>query len=161
MINFIMLMKGDTMIIKVEQDLTKKEIEVLIKHNDMHREVERIVTLIQLAEKQIQCNRNGEEKLVNVSDIYYIESVDKKTFVYCEKDVYRTELRLYQLLEILSKSSFIQVSKSCILNLNMLESFRPLLNSRLEALLKNGERIYVTRKYLSIVKQELQKEVLV
>ena len=155
-----MLVTGDTMIIKVEQDLTKKEIEVLIRHHDMHREVERIVSLIQLAEKQIQCNLNGEEKLVNVSDIYYIESVDKKTFVYCENDVYRTELRLYQLLEILSKSSFIQVSKSCILNLNMLDSFRPLLNSRLEALLKNGERIYVTRKYLSMVKQELQKEVL-
>ncbi|MDD3415574.1 MAG: LytTR family DNA-binding domain-containing protein [Lachnospiraceae bacterium] len=148
------------MIIKVEQDLTKKEIEVLIKHNDRNHEVERIVALIQLAEKQIQCNLQEKEVLVNVSDIYYIESVDKKTFVYCEKEVYRTELRLYQLLEILSKSSFIQVSKSCILNLNMLESFRPLLNSRLEALLKNGERIYVTRKYLSMVKQELQKEVL-
>lgn len=158
--SFTILMKGDTMIIKVEQDLTKKEIEVLIKHNDRNHEVERIVALIQLAEKQIQCNLQGKEMLVNVSDIYYIESVDKKTFVYCDKEVYRTELRLYQLLEILSKSSFVQVSKSCILNLNMLESFRPLLNSRLEALLKNGERIYVTRKYLSMVKQELQKEVL-
>jgi DNA-binding LytR/AlgR family response regulator len=148
------------MIIRVEQDITKKEIEVLIKHHDMHHEVERIVTLIQLAEKQIRCNLQDKEMFVNVSDIYYIESVDKKTFVYCEKEVYRTELRLYQLLEILSKSAFVQVSKSCILNLNMLESFRPLLNSRLEALLKNGERIFVTRKYLSMVKQELQKVVL-
>jgi hypothetical protein len=34
------------------------------------------------------------------------------------------------------------------------------MNSRLEALLKNGERLYVTRKYLSIVKHELQKEVM-
>jgi DNA-binding LytR/AlgR family response regulator len=156
----IMLKAGDTMIIRVEQDFTKKEIEVLIKHYNMHREVERIVTLIQLAEKQIQCNMSGKEILVNVSDIYYIESVDKKTFVYCEKVVYRTELRLYQLLEMLSKSGFVQVSKSCILNLSMLESFKPLMNSRLEALLKNGERLYVTRKYLTMVKHELQKEVI-
>ncbi len=157
---FTILIKGDTMIIKVEKDITKKEIEVLIKHNDMNQEVERIITLIQLAEKQIQCNMYGKETLVNISDIYYIESVDKKTFVYCEKAVYRTELRLYQLLEILSKSGFVQVSKSCILNLSKLESFKPLMNSRLDALLKNGERICVTRKYLAIVKHELQKEVL-
>ncbi|MFA9464864.1 MAG: LytTR family DNA-binding domain-containing protein [Velocimicrobium sp.] len=148
------------MIIKVEQDVSKNEIEVLIKHNNMKHEVERIVSLIQLAEKQIQCSMHGKEKLVNVSDIYYIESVDKKTFVYCEHEVYRTELRLYQLLNILLKFGFVQVSKSCILNLSMLESFKPLMNSRLEALLKNGERLFVTRKYLVMVKHELQKEVL-
>lgn len=56
----------------VEQDITKKEIEVVIKHYDMDCEVERIVTLLQLAEKQIQCNANGQETWINVSDIYYM-----------------------------------------------------------------------------------------
>lgn len=147
------------MIIRVEQDLTKEEIEVLIKHSNMNREVERIVSLIQLADKRIKCDVNGNEKLVNVTDIYYIESVDKKTFVYCEKLVYRTELRLYQLLEMLSKSGFVQVSKCCILNLSMIDSIKSLMNSRMEALLKNGERLFISRKYLAKVKHELQKEV--
>lgn len=159
--NFLSIVgAGDTMIIRVEEDQGKREIEILIQHYDMQHEVERIVSQIQLAEKQMQCYANGKEILVHVSDIYYIESVDKKTFVYCERAIYRTELRLYQLIEILPKLGFVQISKSCILNLSVLESLRPLMNSRLEALLKNGERLVVTRKYLTIIKEELQKEVL-
>lgn len=155
------LIAGDTMIVKLEQDLSKKEMEVLIKYSNMTREVERIVSLIQGADKRIKCNAEGNEKLVDISDIYYIESVDKKTFVYCERVVYRTELRLYQLLETLTKMGFVQISKSCILNLNVLDSLRPLMNSRMEATLKNGERLFVTRKYLAKIKQELQKGVLI
>ena len=157
---FTILSAGDTMIVRVEQDLTKKEIEVIIKHSNNDREVERIVSLIQSADRRINCDVNGTEKLVNISDIYYIESVDKKTFIYCEKAVFHTDLRLCQLLEILINLDFVQISKSCILNLNMLDSFKPLLNSRMEATLKNGERLFVTRKYLAKIKQELQKGIL-
>lgn len=149
------------MIVKLEQDLSKKEMEVLIKYPNMTREVAHIVSLIQAADKRIKCNAEGNEKLVDISDIYYIESVDKRTFVYCEQVVYRTELRLYQLLEILTKIGFVQISKSCILNLNVLDSLKPLINSRMEATLKNGERLFVTRKYLAKIKQELQKGVLI
>lgn len=147
------------MIVKLEQDLSQKDIEILIKYAKMNKDVERLIAILQSADTRIKCNLENSEKLVNVSDIYYIESVDKKTFVYCEKSVYRTELRLYQLVEDLAHLGFVQISKSCILNINVLESIKPLLNSRMEATLKNGERFYVTRKYLSNIKQALQEGV--
>ena len=62
---------------------------------------------------------------------------------------------LYQLLEELGDAGFVQVSKSCILNINVLESIRPLRNSRMEATLSNGERVEVTRKYVSAIKEKL------
>ena len=96
---------------------------------------------------------------MNASDIYYIESVDKKTFLYCEKEVYRTEFRLYQLMDMLSGLGFVQISKSYILNINTLDSIKPLLNKRMEATLKNGERLHVSRKYLTNIKHELQEGV--
>ncbi len=148
------------MIVKLEQDLSKKEVEVFIKYPNMTLEVEHIISLIQAADKRIKCNAEGIERLVNISDIYYIESVDKKTFVYCEKEVYRTELRLYQLLALLINMDFVQISKSCILNLNVLDSLRPLMNSRMEATLKNEERLFVNRKYLTKIRQKLRKGVL-
>lgn len=147
------------MIIKLEQDISRKDIEVLIKYASMNKDVERIAILLQSVDTRIKCNLDGSEKLVNASDIYYIESVDKRTFVYCEKIVFRTELRLYQLAEDLSRAGFVQISKSCILNINVLDSIRPLLNSRMEATLLNGERLYVTRKYLDSIKQALQEGV--
>lgn len=149
------------MIVKLEQDFTKQDIEILMKYPKMNQEVERIVSLLQSAEKRIKCDLHGIEKLLHISDIYYVESVDKKTFVYCEQEVYHTDLRLYQLMAILEKQGFVQISKFCILNLNVLDSFRPLINSRMEAILKNGERLFVTRKYLAKIKQELQKGMMI
>lgn len=148
------------MILKLQQDLTKQEIEILIKYSKINQEVERFVSLLQSAEKRLKCDCDGIEKLVCISDIYYVESVDKKTFVYCEQAVYQTEQRLYQLMAVLENRGFVQISKFCILNLNVLESFKPLINSRMEAILKNGERLFVTRKYLAKIKQELQKGIL-
>lgn len=147
------------MILKTEQDLTCSDIEVLIRYAKMNKKVERLITLIQSVGTQIKCNGENSEHLVNVSDIFYIESVDKRTFVYLEKGVYRTDLRIYQLAEELLPFGFVQISKSCILNINTLESIKSLMNSRMEATLKNGERLYITRKYLSGIKHTLQEGV--
>lgn len=148
------------MIIKLEENLNQKDIEVLIKYAQMNHMVERLVSLISSFHNTIKCNSESCEVMVNVSDIYYIESIDKKTFVYCEKSVYRTNYRLYQLMKELDDSNFVQVSKSCILNINVLDSIRPLINSRMEATLCNGERINVTRKYIPNIKSNLQERVI-
>lgn len=145
------------MIVKLEETLTQGDIEVLIKYARMNHTVERLVSLVKSVESTVKCNFDQTELWVNVSDIYYIESIDKKTFIYCEKSVYRTEYRLYQLLDQLKYLDFVQISKSCILNINMLESIRPLMNSRMEAALTNGERINVTRKYIKDIKAKLQE----
>lgn len=145
------------MIIKLEQDFSRNDIEILIRYATMNKDVERIAAILQSADTRIKCKLDDRDKLVNTSDIYYFESVDKRTFVYCEQSVYRTESRLYQLAEDLAHLGFVQINKACILNINVLDSIKPLLNSRMEATLRNGERLYITRKYLDNIKQALQE----
>lgn len=145
------------MMIKLEEDLSREDIEVLIRYAQMNKRVKRIVSLLRSVDNRVKCSLENQEIWLNASSIYYIESVDKKTFVYSEKTVYRTELRLYQLMEELSGAGFVQVNKACILNLNVLESIKPLINSRLEATLTNGERINVTRKYLPEIKRNIEE----
>jgi len=145
------------MTIKTQQDPSINDVEILVRYNKMNDDVERILAILQSTSTRIKCTLNGSEKLVNVSDIYYFESVDKMTFVYCEQDVYRTELRLYQIVNDFSHMGFVQISKSCVLNINILDSITPLLNSRMEATLKNAERLHVTRKYLENIKNALQE----
>jgi len=145
------------MIVKLEQDLSLNDIEILIRFGTRTKDAERIASMLASFDTLIKCSLEGSEKLVNASDIYYFESVDKRTFVYCKHSVYRTGLRLYQLAADLENLGFVQINKSCVLNTNMLDEVRPLLNSRMEATLKNGERLYITRKYLDAVKQVLQE----
>lgn len=144
------------MLLRLEQDFTQQDVEVIIKYAKMNRHVAHLVSLIQSVDTKLACDLDGNQKLVHAADIYYIESVDKRTFVYCEKKVYRTDLRLYQLIDLLKELGFVQISKSCILNINVLDTIKTLLNSRMEATLKNGERLYVNRKYLNGIKQKLR-----
>lgn len=144
------------MVIKTEQDLSCKDMEVLIRYGKINKQVKRLITLIHSFDTRIKCNEENTERYVNASDIFYIESVDKRTFIYLEKNVLRTDYRLYQLAESLADLGFVQINKSCILNINALESIKPLMNSRMEATLQNGERLHITRKYLDHIKQALQ-----
>jgi len=146
------------MIIKFEQDESCKDIEVKITYPVKDNEFERIVSLLKTLDVKIECTTENNVKLVNVSDIYYIESVENKTFVYCIKQNYQTKHRLYQLNEKLAAYGFVQISKYCIMNINKLDGFKPLFNSRFEAVLTNGARLHITRKYLPIIKKILSEE---
>ncbi|HOQ16651.1 MAG: LytTR family transcriptional regulator [Epulopiscium sp.] len=144
------------MIVKLEEHKNQKEIEVLIKYARMSPLIKKLEKIIKSVDKTIKCTLDNSIVWVNASDIYYIEVVDKRTFVYGEKLVYETNYRLYQLLNELSDFGFVQISKSCILNIHYLDSIKPLINSRLQATLRNGEHIYVTRKYVSEIHKKLQ-----
>jgi DNA-binding LytR/AlgR family response regulator len=92
-----------------------------------------------------------------VPDIYYIESEDKIAVIYCENEYYRTKYQLYQINEKLTGLNFVQISKYCLININKLDKIIPLSNRRMEAILKNGKRVFITRKYLYDIKKVLQE----
>ena len=145
------------MILKLEQNAAQRDIEIAITYPIKSKTVDRIVSLIKSFDKQIECYSDDSIKWVNASDIYYIESVDKRTIVFCEKETYQVKKRLYQVYEELADNGFVQVSKYCILNINKLERIVPLVNSHMEAVLSNGKCLYVTRKYLADIKQKLKE----
>lgn len=147
------------MILKTEQDKTCNDIEVHVRYAELNSRTERMISLIRLFDKSIKCREEGAERFIGASEIYYIESVDKRTFVYTNESVFQTEQRLYQLEQELSALGFVRVSKSCIVNINSLESVKPLFNSRMEATLKNGERLNITRKYLGNIRQALEARI--
>jgi DNA-binding LytR/AlgR family response regulator len=146
------------MIIKLEQNTSQSDIEVLITYPQKNKKVEQLVALINSVDIQITCYSDDEVKLVNASDVFYIESVDKKTIVCCDKNNFFVKERLYQVYEKLLSAGFVQVSKYCILNINKLEKVKMLANSNMEAVLSNGKSLYVTRKYLTDIKRALQEE---
>ncbi|MCL2557255.1 MAG: LytTR family transcriptional regulator DNA-binding domain-containing protein [Treponema sp.] len=145
------------MVVKLEQCPWQKDIEIVIKYPQKNKVVEQIVVLLNAVDTKIDCYSEDCLKMVNISDIYYIESLEKKTFVYCEKECLKTKYRLYQLNEKLSDKGFIQISKYCILNINKLDKVKPMFNSRMEIVLTNGMRLQATRKYLACIKRKLQE----
>jgi DNA-binding LytR/AlgR family response regulator len=145
------------MILKLEQHKAQRDVEIAITYPVMDRTLEYIVSFLKAAGIQIECYTADSTKMVNVPDIYYIESTGKTTVVYCEKKSYRTRFRLFQLNEKLTDKGFVQISKYCILNINRLDKIRQLFNSRMEMTLTNGIRLYATRTYLADIKRKFQE----
>ena len=145
------------MILKLEQNKNQNDIEVLIKYPEKSKTVESLVSFVNSFNTKIEGYIENSITQINVSDICYIESNDKTTVVFCEKDSYKTKYRLYQIYEKLTGLGFVQISKYCLLNINKLDKIKPLTNRRMEAVLKNGKRLFITRKYLYDIKKELQE----
>ena len=136
-----------------QQDLESPEVK--ISYQEMTEEVKRVAGFVRSVSQTICCKKDNEKYVIPVSDIYNVESVDKKTFVYCEEEIFQSNYRLYEIEELLSDSGFVRVSKATILNIEKLTGIKTMVNSRLEAMLSNGESVCVTRKYLKEIKEAL------
>lgn len=102
--------------------------------------------------------KNGEMKYnIPIVDIFYVESVDDRTFIYLSGDCYETAHKLYELEEILNERRFIRISKSVIVNLLKIECVKPALNGRYLCHLTNGEDVIISRKYVPEFKEKLSR----
>lgn len=137
----------------------EKEIVVIIKYNEINSEVNKLVQKVESCNHTVFGEDNGRQYKIKIFDIYYIESVDKKTFIYTKNQVFRSENKLYYFAETLKNYKFVRISKSCILNLDVLKNIKSLHNSRMEATLINEEKITISRTFLPVIKEAINKEV--
>lgn len=144
-----------TKITRIERD--KPEI-LEIRCHEISDEVREIVAFVKSRQGQLTGTADDRMYEIAVSDIFYIESVDNKTFIYCKNREYETKQKLYELEEILREKHFLRVSKSVLLNLMKVSSIKPSLNSRFTAVLFSGEQVIISRKYVPELKKALKGE---
>ena len=145
--------------LKLIIDSTDKytETEIIIRCRCIDKEVEKIIEFLKKPEKNenlLTVQAEETTRRIKFEDIFYFESVDERTFVYTENTVYRCKEKLYELEERLKAGSFVRISKSCILNIDCLESIRASFNGKLEALLINGEKVIINRHYVPDFKRK-------
>jgi len=132
----------------MEQSLNCTETEIKITYALLDDRLKRLVEQIKLYSFSLMAEKDGISIPIALEDIYYFESVDNKTFLYLDKDVYRYNKKLYELEDSLSHTSFVRISKSCILNTLVVASVQAQFSGRIEATLKNGEKLIVSKHYI-------------
>ncbi len=134
-------------------DSSDKE-EALIKAVNETDDIKAAMEILEGGVKKLALLKDGKTVLLEISFIYYIESVDKRTFVYTKENCYESKLRLYELEESLG-SYFLRISKSMIVNLKKIKSVKSDLSGRMEASMLNGEKIVISRSYVKEIKRRL------
>lgn len=121
--------------------------------------IDDIVRFVENLDGNIGGIKGDKRYAIPVSGIFYIESVDNRTFIYSSKDCYETPRKLYEFEELLKERNFLRISKSVVLNIMKVESIKPALNGRFSCILGNGEEVIISRKYVNQFKEFISKKV--
>lgn len=121
-------------------------------------EVREIVAFVKSRQGKLSGTLDERQYEVPITDIYYIESVDNKVFLYTKDKVYETKQKIYEFEALLREKHFLRVSKSTLLNLMKVSAIKPALNGRFTAVLYSGEQVLITRKYVPDLKRALKGE---
>jgi len=132
--------------------------ELILRYQNLNQEVEHIINFMSFSEKKLVGTKDGLQVVIDVKQILYIESVDRKTFVYLEEDVVRVEYTLIQLERMLNSVRFFRCSKSMIINIDKVKVLDSLASNRIDATMCNGEHIIISRTYASEFRRRLKGE---
>lgn len=139
--------------INVDEQVEETCIRISCKH--LTPELEQMLAMLRILDRQLVAVQGGETYILDVAKIIYIESIDRKTFVYTKDGVYESGLRLYELEEQLEECGFQRVSKSCLIRLNAVRSLKSDINHKIRVTLDNGEVIIASRQYADGIKKRL------
>ena len=78
---------GTTMKIETRQT-NDKPLTVIIEYPKLDTRTQKLIQKIKSLDFKVSGTSNGTVFQIPVSDIYYAESLERKTFLYAEKDVY-------------------------------------------------------------------------
>ena len=141
--------------VEIVNNQTTESVNVEIHCKDITDEVKRLKRHIDNFSTGISGTEDGNTYIVSPNDIFYIESVDKKTFIYTEDKVLSTDKRLYELEEILDNRDYFRCSKSVIINLNKVVKLKPEITRNILATLSNDEVVVISRRYATELKKLL------
>lgn len=141
--------------ITIHSDEKIQETEINIYCREMTSEIEKAVAILRMIDRKLTGVLEGETYLLDPDKVLFIDTADKKTFIYTENEVYETNLKLYELEEQLSGAGFFRGGKSCIINLRHIESLRTDLERRIRVTMDNGEKLLVSRQYAEELKRRL------
>ncbi|MDL2214046.1 LytTR family transcriptional regulator [Clostridia bacterium OttesenSCG-928-O13] len=144
--------------ISINEHESFSETEIVINCRRADEQILRIVAGLRANDKKITGLCNGQTFLLGIQDIFYIDTADRKTFLYTAAQVYETPLRLYELEERLAPEDFFRATKSSVVNFAKIISLRPEFGGRMLVTLENGEKLTVSRQYVPFIKQKLRIE---
>ncbi|MBP5415558.1 MAG: LytTR family transcriptional regulator DNA-binding domain-containing protein [Lachnospiraceae bacterium] len=137
----------------ITRQVEGKPLTVTIEYPEYNESTMRLIQKINSLDLRFSAYDDDKQIRIELSDVYYIENVERKLFIYTKSDVYRFDSTMPQLESIISGTQLVRISRTCIMNTDHLKQIRQVKNSHLEAVLDNDEMLIVSRKYLKDIKR--------
>ena len=103
--------------------------------------------LLENTGKRLMGIKDGAETPLSISDIFYFEAVEKRTFACLQKEVFEVFLTLKEAEERFGSLGFVRISKSVVVNLYRVRSVKNDFEMRALICLDNQETLIISRHY--------------
>lgn len=139
----------------IEQPQPNDEDAVIIRCASPDPRLVSMLLSFQTAKTELTGYLDNKIVRLNYQDVFYFEANENRVFAYCDRDVYEIKYKLYELEELFGPLDFVRCSKSLIVNMEKIDCLSPLFGGKLEAHLKNNEKIVISRQYVHSLKAKL------
>lgn len=141
--------------IEIYIDEKAEDLKVSVTCKQLTPDVEKVIAALRMMNHQMTARKDGEIYLLDIAQIIYMESVDRKCFIYTSDEIYESEFRLYELEQQLEEYGFFRVSKSVLIQLQKIQSLKADIDRRIRVTMSNGEQIIASRQYAEKLKKRL------
>ena len=149
--------RQETVKLTINQDMNRLEEEIIINCIYADERIKKAADYIRQFFFSLEAEKEGRIYRIPIEEIYYADSVDGRTFLYARDDAYEVRRTLSALEEQLYRTSFVRISKNCIMNTAKLKYVQPYVNHRMKAELENGEQLVISRNYIETLKEKLRR----
>ena len=134
-----------------------REVEVIIRGEPSDPEVAQLLKLLgSKNSSRLMVSREDEQFVLDAAQIVFLETADNRVLVHTAAETYESKQKLYELMEQLGRRSFVQVSKSTIVNLAFVKSIQAEFSGNYLIKLKNRkEKLTLSRKYFREFKERI------
>ncbi len=137
----------------VDEKIT--DLSIAVTCRQLTPEIEKLLAALRMMDHQLTVKRNGEIRFLDMAEIIYIESVERKCFIYTSREIYESDFKLYELEQQLDEYGFVRVSKSFLIRLADIQSLKADINRKIRITMSNGEQIIASRQYADKLKKRL------
>lgn len=141
--------------IHIIYDKAADEPEITVVCREINDDVQRIVSAVNSVNCTLTGSKDQQTFIIRPSDVIYIDTADKKIFIYTKSEVYETQLRLYELERQLPSSEFFRANKSCIAGIKHIRSIKADIDGRLLLTMDTGDKLWVSRQYAADFRKKI------
>ncbi len=146
---------------KLRVEISSGEEEILIRCKSIDDKILRLqstVSMLYGGTSELSFLLGDTEYFIDVHDILFFETQDKKVSVHTSDGMYYTDRKLYELMTLLP-DFFVRISKSCIVNVFKISSIDKNITGSSTAHFKGCPKVaYISRMYYNDLRKIIKEK---
>lgn len=141
--------------IEIRVDPDAHDLSLVITCPSLTPQIEQMLATIRMMDHKLTGRLGDETHLVDVGQVLYIESMERRSYICTADATYESDLPLRHVERQIEDCGFARVSRTFLVNLRRIRSLKAEAGRRIRVTMENGEQVMASRQYADNLKKKL------